>query len=211
VRLEPGIAGALRRLDAGGLVAFPTETVWGIAGIAASERAVTRLARWKGRAETQPIAVLVPDLAALEALGAELPLAARRLAAAYWPGPLTLVVRCPAAFAPGIANAAGGVGFRCSPHPAARALVAASFAAGLGALTATSLNRSGAAPARTRAEATRLCGERAGEPALLAGTWKDAGGGAPSTVIDLCSGPPRVVRSGALEARAVLDCAEGAA
>ena len=138
MRLEPGIAGALRRLDAGGLVAFPTETVWGIAGIAASERAVTRLARWKGRAETQPIAVLVPDLAALEALGAELPLAARRLAAAYWPGPLTLVVRCPAAFAPGIANAAGGVGFRCSPHPAARALVAASFAAGLGALTATS-------------------------------------------------------------------------
>jgi L-threonylcarbamoyladenylate synthase len=207
VQDDAGVEAALRRLARGALVAFPTETVWGLAAPAASEAAVARLARWKGRAETQPIAVLVPDLAALEALGAELPRAARRLAAAFWPGPLTLVLHCGARFAPGIAGAGGAVGFRCSPHPAAHALAAAASAAGLGPLTATSLNRSGVAPARTRAEAAALCGAREDEPEILAGAWPDAGGGAASSVVDLAHGAPRILREGAVAASALLACA----
>ena len=207
---ETGIDAALRRLADDELVAFPTETVWGLAARAASERALAALVQWKGRAEAQPIAILVPDLAAALLLGAELPPAARRLAAAFWPGPLTLVVRCTAPFAPGIAGPGAAVGFRCSPHAAARALAEAAFAAGLGPLTATSLNRSGVAPARTRAEASALCGAAPGDPSLLTGAWPDAGGGAPSSVVDVRDGSPRILREGALAASRIARTAEGA-
>jgi L-threonylcarbamoyladenylate synthase len=207
---EDGVGAAVRRLDAGTLVAFPTETVWGLAARAASDAAVARLARWKGRVETQPIAVLVPDLAAVESLGAELSDAVRRLAAAFWPGPLTLVVRCPVRFADGIAGPGGAVGFRSSPHPAARALARAAFAAGVGPVTATSLNRSGVAPARTRAEAAVLCGAGVDEPALLGGEWPDAGGAAPSTVVDATGAEPRILREGAIAAALVARTARGA-
>jgi L-threonylcarbamoyladenylate synthase len=206
----PELEAALATLAAGELLAFPTETVWGIAADSRSERALGRLHAWKGRDAAQPIAVLVPDLAALESLGAELSPPARRLAAAFWPGPLTLVLRCPARFAPGVASAAGGVGFRCSPHPAARALAHAAWRADRTTVTATSLNRSGEEPARTRAEAAALCrGE--GAPRLLDGPWPDAGGGAPSSVVDCLQEPPRVLREGALSAaRLARAASEGA-
>jgi L-threonylcarbamoyladenylate synthase len=194
---------AVARLAAGGLVAYPTETVWGLGAAAGSPRAVERLQAWKGRGEAQPISVLVPDLAAAEGLGAELSEPARRLAAAFWPGPLTLVLRCRSRLAPGVAGPGGAVGFRCSPHPAAHALVAAAFSGGVGPVTATSLNRSGAAPARTRVEAAALCGEASDAPALLDG-WPDAGGGAPSSVVDLTGAAPVVLRGGAIGAETLL-------
>jgi L-threonylcarbamoyladenylate synthase len=150
--------------------------------------------------------VLVPDLGALEGLGAELSEAARALAASFWPGPVTLVLPCRARFAAGVAGAGGAVGFRCSSHPAAQALARAAFARGLGALTATSLNRSGEAPARTRAEAAALCRGEA-SPRLLEGSWPDAGGGAASSVVDLSGASPQVVREGAIEAGELLRCA----
>jgi L-threonylcarbamoyladenylate synthase len=207
---DDAVNAAVQRLAGDALVAFPTETVWGLAARAASEPALARLARWKGRAEAQPIAVLVPDLDAVSALGAELSETARRLAAAFWPGPLTLVLRCPVRFAPGIAGPDGAVGFRSSPHAAARALARAAFASGIGPLTATSLNRSGVAPARTRAEAAALCGAGPDEPALLAGTWPEAGGAAPSTVVDATGREPRILREGAIAPALVARAAQGA-
>lgn len=218
----PGaLAAALARLRAGGLVAFPTETVWGLGADAGSAAAMERLRRWKGRDAGQPVAVLVPDRAALAALGIALPAAAERLAAAFWPGPLTLVVPAPRSrFAPGVARADGAVGLRCSPHPAAAALAAAWLGAGAGPLTATSLNRHGAPPARTRAEAAALCagsdailcldagpdaGAAAHDPAgaapgRVADGARDPGAAAPSSVVD-CSGPrPRLLRAGAIGA-----------
>lgn len=206
--LAPGLETALAWLAGDGLLAYPTETVWGLGAAAASARAVERLRAWKGRRDEQPIAVLVPGLGALESLGAELPEAARALAAAFWPGPLTLVLRCRARFAAGIAGRGGAVGFRCSSHPAAQELARAAFARGLGALTATSLNRSGEPPARTRAEAAALCGG-ALAPRLLEGPWPDAGGGAPSSVVDLSGASPQVVREGAIAAGALLRSARG--
>jgi tRNA threonylcarbamoyl adenosine modification protein (Sua5/YciO/YrdC/YwlC family) len=205
--LAPGIEAALAWLGADGLLAYPTETVWGVGAAAASAGAVERLRAWKGRGDEQPIAVLVADVSALEGLGAELPEAARALAAAFWPGPLTLVLRCRTRFAAGIAGRRGGVGFRCSPHPAARELAREAFQRGLGPLTATSLNRSGEPPARTRAEAASLCrGETA--PRLLEGAWPDAGGGAPSSVVDCSGGTPELLREGAIPAALLLRCAQ---
>lgn len=207
-RAPAALAAAVARLCAGELVAFPTETVWGLGADASSPAATARLRRWKGRGAEQPVAVLVPDLAALASLGIALPAPAQRLAAAFWPGPLTLVVpAAPGRFAPGVAREDGAVGLRCSPHPTAAALAAALLQAGAGPLTATSLNRHGAPPARTRAEAAALC---AGADAILClDAGPDAGAGAPSTVVD-CSGPrPVVLRAGAI-AEAALSRALGA-
>jgi tRNA A37 threonylcarbamoyladenosine synthetase subunit TsaC/SUA5/YrdC len=137
--------------------------------------------------------VLVSEYAALARLGAaETPLAAR-LAAKFWPGPLTLIVRCERAFAPGIANADGAVGFRCSPHPVAQALARAA-----GVITATSFNRSGGPVCTTRAQAERCADEAI---ALVAG--EDAHGGAPSSVVDATGARLRVLREGAIPAHAL--------
>ncbi len=209
---------AVARLRAGGLVAYPTETLYGVGVDARSEAAVEALRAWKGRAADQPLSVLVPDAAALESLGCALGRDARRLAAAFWPGPLTLVLDCAARLAAGVAN--GGLGVRCSPHPVARRLAERAAAAGVGPVTSTSLNRTGAPPARTRAEARALCasgpgGAAGGAPWLLDAPGSPEPGGIASTVVDARGGRLRVLREGAVpEAalRAVLAASgEGAA
>jgi L-threonylcarbamoyladenylate synthase len=194
------VAEAAQRIQRGGLVAYPTETIWGLAADARSEAAVARLFSWKGREPGQAISVLVGDAAAPAQLGADWTPLAERLAAKLWPGPLTIVVRCASVFAPGIAAAGGSVGFRCSPHPVARALARA-----CGVITATSLNRSGEAACATRAEAERCCA--GSEIALVAG--EDAHGAAPSTVVDASGARPRVLREGAVTARALDDVVAG--
>jgi L-threonylcarbamoyladenylate synthase len=161
------------------------------------------------------VALLVSGPGKLESLEFEVSDAARALMAEFWPGPLMLVLPCRHRFADGVARADGAVGVRCSSHAAAAALVADAEAAGAGPLTATSLNRSGEPPARTRDDAAKLCGPGAGEPLLLA-TELDAGGEAPSTVVDLTGERPVVLRGGGLAlepaawlAERGLACAEG--
>jgi L-threonylcarbamoyladenylate synthase len=156
-----------------------------------------RLARWKRRESGDPVAILVEGVEDGEALGCELSPAARRLAAAHWPGPLTLVVRCGHRFAEGVARADGAVGLRCSSHPLAMALARRARREGVGPLTATSLNRHGEPPARSRDEAQRLCGD-GDAPRLLAVEGAEAGGDAASTVVDATCEPPRVLRWGAI-------------
>jgi L-threonylcarbamoyladenylate synthase len=189
---------ALAELRAGGLVAYPTETVFGLGADARCAAALARLKRWKGRGGT-PLSILVTGLEDAPGLGLEVPEAARRLAAAFWPGPVTLVLPGPGCLAPGVARDDGAVGLRCSPHPTARALAQACARAGIGPPTATSLNRSGEPPAARRAEAERLCGEGAGAPLVLRLPGPDAGGEPPSAVLDCTGAEPRVLRSGALD------------
>ena len=196
-RRDP-LAEAVARVAAGGLLAFPTETVWGLGADARSEQAIAQLRRWKQRADDQPLSVLVTGAAALPALGIEAARLARELANTFWPGPLTLVLPCRGHFATGVARSDGALGVRCSPHPVAGALARALEAAGVGPITATSLNRHGAAPARTRAEAALACRDDGEAPLLFVGDGLDAGGGRPSTVVDLTGEKPIVLRWGAL-------------
>jgi L-threonylcarbamoyladenylate synthase len=191
------IGAVVRWLGTGGLVAYPTETVWGLAAAAESPLAVERLRGWKGREADLPIAILVAGVEEALALGCELGPAARRLAAAHWPGPLTLVVRCRRSFAPGVARADGAVGLRHSSHPLAAALARRAAREGVGPLTATSLNHHGDAPARTRAEATLLCRD-SDVVRLLEIDGAEAGGDAASTVIDTTGERPEVLRWGAI-------------
>ena len=197
--LTLSVAEAARRICRGELVAYPTETVWGLAADARSASAVDRLFAWKGRDPQQPMSVLVGGFAALAELGAEATPLAQKLAERFWPGPLTIVVHCGRTFAAGVASADGGVGFRCSPHPVARALASAA-----GVITATSFNRSGDAACATRAEAERCAGEAL---ALVAG--EDAHGAAPSSVVDATGARLRVLREGAISAQALEAAAAG--
>ncbi len=196
---EALLEAALARLRAGGLVAYPTETLWGLGADARDDAALARLRAWKGRGAEQPISILVGEPEELEGLGFVLGPAARELVRGHWPGPLTLVLPCRRRFAAGVAREQdGAVGVRCSPHPVARALARRVAVAGLGPLTATSLNRSGDVPARTRAEARTLC-RGADDPLLLDDPSAPEPTGLPSTVLDATCTPPRVLRRGALD------------
>ena len=202
-----GQAEAIERLRKDGLVAYPTETVWGLAAVARSPRAIEALQRWKGRPEGQPLSLIVAasDVTAQSvqsAIGVPLPELARTLASAHWPGPLTLVVpAAPGRFPNGVAREDGAVGLRCSSHPVASALAEAAEQAGLGPLTATSLNRSGQSPARTREDARRMCAGAGAPWQIEAG--EDAWGAAPSTVVDCCGSQPRILREGAIARDAI--------
>ncbi len=198
VGLPDPIGEAVAWLREGGLLAYPTETVWGLGADATRDDALERLSRWKGRSGDAPMSLLVEGVEALEPLGIELTPLARAVAARFWPGPLTLVLASRGGFAPRVCRADGAVGLRCSSHPLAASLARRLRAAGVGPITATSLNASGAEPARTREEAERLCGEGADRPRLLDVERAEAGGMGESTVLDLSGPEPAVLRWGSL-------------
>jgi L-threonylcarbamoyladenylate synthase len=137
----PAIAEAARLLREGRLVAVPTETVYGLAARADCAEAVARIYRAKGRPDFNPLIVHVPDVAAAAKL-AEVDERAQSLAAAFWPGPLTLVLtlRDNAEITPAVTAGLPTVALRCPAHPAMQAVLAE---AGV-PLAAPSANRSGA-------------------------------------------------------------------
>lgn len=194
--LPDPLGDAVARIRDGGLLAYPTETVWGLGADARLDAAVERLRAWKGRPTAAPISILVEGFGALEGLGLEADPAARELAAKFWPGPLTLVLPGRGGFARGVARADGAVGVRCSSHPLAAALARRLRAAGVGPVTATSLNRSGEAPVATREQAERLCGGAPEVPLLIGVERAEAGGAGESTVLDLAGREPLVLRWG---------------
>jgi tRNA threonylcarbamoyl adenosine modification protein (Sua5/YciO/YrdC/YwlC family) len=194
---------SVRWLAGGGLLAYPTETVWGLGADATSDAAVGRLLRWKGRGGDSPLSIVVDTSTALENLGIDVSRGAYRVAAAFWPGPITLVLRCPRRFAAGVARADGAIGVRCSSHPLAAAIARRLRAEGVGPMTATSLNRSGDPAARSRAQAVALCGEGDDMPRMVDVDQAESGGDEPSTVLDLTGAAPKVLRWGALPAEAL--------
>lgn len=122
------IAHAAQVLDAGGLVAFPTETVYGLGADASSPEAVARIYAAKGRPSKHPVIVHVAPGADLSFWAAEVPDEARSLIAAFWPGPLTLILKRSARTPDSVSGGQDSVGLRCPSHPVAQALLRA-FAA----------------------------------------------------------------------------------
>lgn len=190
-------AAALQTIRRGGLVIYPTETLYGLGCDATNEDAIARLLALKGRAADKPPPVLVADEHQLALLVDDVPAIATRLIAQYWPGALTLVLpagtNAIGALTATAANATRTIAVRRSAHPVARALCE-----GLGApLAATSANFAGA----TGREANpRSLDDIA--PALRRGVEVVIDGGIvagqPSTVIDCTTSPPRLLRAGAL-------------
>jgi L-threonylcarbamoyladenylate synthase len=182
-------------LRGGGIVAYPTETFYGLGALAREAAAVIRLAGAKGRPDGKPLPLVAADRAQVEEV-AELDDAAVRLAEVFWPGPLTLVLPARAGLPADITAGTGTVGIRVSGSEVARALAREAG----GALVSTSANPAGGDPPR-RAEdlAPDL---RARLDAVL-----DAGpapGGLPSTVVALERGAARLLRQGVVPFAEVL-------
>jgi L-threonylcarbamoyladenylate synthase len=186
---------AVRALLSGEIVAIPTDTVYGLAASLDHPAAVRRLAELKGRAADQPIAVLI-DTA--EAVAQELddPAALDRVAG-FWPGALTAIVRVrdgdawPELVLGNDAKGSPTVGLRVPDDDLARSIIRACG----GALAVTSANRHDESPATSAAGVAAIFGD---ELLILDGGSRD--GGVASTVVDLTSDPPTVLREGAVSA-----------
>ncbi|CAK8718250.1 Translation factor SUA5 [Candidatus Electrothrix aarhusensis] len=139
---------AARLLRQGGLVAFPTETYYGLGVDPFNVEALQRLFAVKQRQSDKPVLVLVAEQGQVVQLAAEVPAVFPQLMTSFWPGPLTLVFPGRSTLPPLLTGGTGNIGIRQSPHPLASQLLHA-FG---GPITATSANRSGAPPATTAAE-----------------------------------------------------------
>jgi len=181
---------AAQVLRAGGLVAFPTETFYGLGAAGLDAAAARRVFVAKGRPASMPLLLLVDSRAMAASVAATIPAHAAALMERHWPGALSLVLPAGPAVPAEVTAGTRTVGVRVSAHPVARALVRA-----LGEpVTAPSANPTGEPPPVSAAEVL----------AHLDGVIElvlDAGptpGGAPSTVLDVTVDPPRIVRQGAV-------------
>ena len=190
LRGKNGVAEAGALLAAGELVAIPTETVYGLAANALDENAVRRIFEAKGRPQDNPLIVHISHLSQLEALARDIPESAYTLARAFWPGPMTMVLKKAPCIPLRTSGGLDTVGIRMPAHPMARAII---DAAGV-PLAAPSANTSGK-PSPTSARDT-LDDMRGKIPAVVEGG--SCAVGVESTVVDLCSEPPRLLRPGGI-------------
>jgi len=137
------VALATQRLHAGELVAFPTETVYGLGADAGNPDAVHRIFAAKGRPSDHPVIVHIGNMAHVDRWAREFPEGARRLASAFWPGPLTLILPRAAHVDDAVTGGQDSVGLRMPSHPVAQQLLAAFAALGGTGIAAPSANRFG--------------------------------------------------------------------
>jgi L-threonylcarbamoyladenylate synthase len=192
---SPDIATAVAALRRGECIGLPTETVYGLAADARDPAAVARIFALKGRPANHPVIIHLPLGARLDDYASPVPEAARRLAAAFWPGPLTLILRRAAWVPDAVTGGQDTVGLRMPAHPVAQAVLRL-FGGGL---AAPSANRFGHI-SPTRAEHVRE--EFGGAlPIVLDGGPSRVG--IESTIVDLSGAAPRILRPGMLGAAAI--------
>ena len=185
-----GIDEAARLLAAGELVAIPTETVYGLAADAMNGEAVSSIYVAKGRPSDNPLIVHIADMKDWEPLITHIPDNAKKLADAYWPGPLTIILPASKKVPKVVTGGLSTVAVRFPSHPIAQAVILRSDCP----LAAPSANRSGS-PSPTNAQ--RVTEDMEGRiAAILDGGDCDVG--VESTVIDLCHTPPRLLRPGGI-------------
>ena len=177
---------ALQILRSGGLVAFPTDTVYGVGALAFDATAIEKIYEAKGRSTEKAIPILLGDAADLEQVTTQVSEMSLRLAGRFWPGPLTLVVPKHPSL-PEAVSTSPTVGVRVPDHLVARALLRAA-----GPMAVTSANLSGQASPSTAQEVYAQLGGRI--PLILDGGGTP--GGVPSTVVNCLGAEPQVLREG---------------
>ena len=197
--IEGSLAATIAHLQAGLVLAYPTETVYGF-GTAVDQESVARLVELKRRPPGKPFLLLIAGSEMLGRLDLHLTSAASRLAARFWPGPLTLVLpggerRVPRS----LRGPEGGVAVRWTSHPALQRLIAAYG----DPITSTSANRPGQPPAMAAGEILQQWSDALGRGIirLLDGGRLDPS--PPSTVVDCTGRRPRVIRPGAIASAAL--------
>ncbi len=193
----PEVADAVRCLRAGGLVAFPTETVYGLGANARDPRAVARIFAAKGRPADHPLIVHLAEAAQIRDWAAEVPALARQLADAFWPGPLTLILRRRPEVPDAVTGGLDTVALRVPAHPLAQSLLS-TFGDGV---AAPSANRYGRVSPTCAAHVHEELGTAVDR--LLDGG--PCAVGIESTIVDLSQGSPRLLRPGAVTAAQLAD------
>ncbi len=183
---DDSISRALEILKHGGLVAFPTDTVYGVGALAFDEKAVESIYAAKDRPVEKAIPILIGGPEDLDKVTVEVPPIAAKLAARFWPGPLTLVIPKHPNL-PDVVSASPTVGVRVPDHPVARALLRAA-----GPMAVTSANISGQASPKNAEEVSRQLNGRI--PLILDGG--ETPGGVPSTVVNCLGTEPVILREG---------------
>ena len=188
----PGsIAQAAGTLARGELVAFPTETVYGLGANATDDAAVAKIFAAKGRPSDHPLIVHVPDASGVDAFSPALPPFARRLIDAFWPGPLTLILPRRESVASAAAGGQLSIGLRCPSHPVAHALLSECGRLGVRGVAAPSANRFGRVSPTTAAHVLAEFGET-----LLVLDGGPCEVGIESTIVDCTRGAPVLLRPG---------------
>jgi tRNA threonylcarbamoyl adenosine modification protein (Sua5/YciO/YrdC/YwlC family) len=193
---DRGIAAAIEVVKRGDLVVLPTDTVYGIGADAFKPWAVTALLNAKGRDRQMPPPVLVGSRQTLEGLVFALPLAARALVDAFWPGPLTVIVQQAPSLQWDLGDTDGTVAVRMPLHPVALEVLRET-----GPMAVSSANKTGLAPAMT-ADAAREQLGYAVACYLEAGPSHDT---VPSTIVDCTTPVPTILRDGALPYEKLVD------
>jgi L-threonylcarbamoyladenylate synthase len=190
---ESEMHAAVRLLVAGELVALPTETVYGLGADAANPEAVAKIFALKGRPADHPLIVHLAKDARLDDWAIDIPDAARRLAAKFWPGPLTLILKKSARIPAIVTGGQDSVGLRCPAHPLALELLEEFAKAGSGIIAAPSANKFGHVSPTTAAHVQSEFG-----PELMVLDGGPCPVGIESTILDLSRGMPVLLRPGAV-------------
>jgi L-threonylcarbamoyladenylate synthase len=188
------IAACADEIKAGGLVAFPTETVYGLGARADDDAAVAKIFAAKGRPANHPLIVHVAEAQDAQHFAQSIPEFAQKLMDAFWPGPLTVIVPRRAGVATASAGGQGSIGLRCPQHPVAHALLTACAARGVFGVAAPSANQFGRVSPTTAQHVQQEFGD--------ALTVLDGGActvGIESSIVDCTRGAPVLLRPGTLE------------
>lgn len=201
MNITDDIAAASQLLASGGVVAFPTDTYYAMGAHALDGDAVSRVFDAKGRASSTPVPVLLPDTRSVDLFAANFPPVAVALADHFWPGALTIVLPALDVVPRIVTGGTGTVGLRVPDNRTALTLLRA---VGAG-ITGTSANQTGAPPMKFANEVEAAFSEH---PGLIL-TGNCGGHDAPSTVVTVADGTPRILREGAISAREI-EVASGA-
>ena len=192
---KPAISKAKEILSSGGIVAFPTESFYGLGVDAANEEAVRNIFRLKSRPGDQPLLLLISSVDELKNYVEEIPSVAKELIEQFWPGGLTIVFRATQYLSPLLTASTGKIGIRLSSHPVATAL-----AGSLGTpVTGTSANISGQPVCSTAYEVLKTLGNKV--DLILDGGKTE--GGLVSTIIDITVDPPMILREGMIHRKVI--------
>lgn len=198
------VQAAAEALAAGELLAFPTETVYGLGARADDDAAVQRIYSAKGRPAAHPLIVHAAETEQARRFAMDWPASAQALAQAFWPGPLTLVVKREPSLAAAAAGGQGSIGLRVPAHPVALSLLREAHRLGVPGVAAPSANRFGRVSATSAAHVLQEFG-----PELKVLDGGDCPGGIESAIVDCSGAQPALLRPGLLQ-RAQIEAVLGA-
>ena len=192
---EKILARAVEILTGGGIIAYPTETFYGLGADATNEKAIKKVFAAKGRDLKNPVSLIIGPMDDIPPLVQDIPESARKLMAAFWPGALTIVFQASKKISPLLTAGSGKIGLRVSSHPGARGILQKLKRP----LTATSANLTGAPECTRASEVVKQIGDKIDAIVDLGDTPGTKG----STIIDVTCNPPVILREGAISRKTI--------